>query len=71
VNTLRHQERGKPSDSYVRAAIWHAWVRWYWSDDAMIRELCEASGHMHRNPAELIDAYARKYDLTDPREVMP
>jgi hypothetical protein len=57
---------GKHRSDFERAAIVYAAVRWWVTDEPVIREWC-ARAHWEGNPATLVDEMAAKYALTDPR----
>jgi hypothetical protein len=70
---LRFTQRAKAAladgahrDQFERAAIVYAAVRWWVTDEPVIREWC-ARAHWEGNPATLVDDMAAKYALTDPR----
>lgn len=52
---------------YVRRAQRYAADRWLLDDSEIVREWCERSASHHARPQDLVDAYADKYDLQDPR----
>lgn len=55
------------TENYIQEAITYARERWMLDDDAVVREWCTpVSMKHHASPEALVDAFAVKYDLTDP-----
>lgn len=55
-------------EQYVQRAQRYAWKQWLLDDPAMVRDWCVQSWRHHATPSALVDAYAEKYDLTNPHE---
>ena len=56
------------ADARLAHVLAYAKSRWCWDDVAMLEELYQRAD-IDDTPEELVDAWARHYDLTDPRDV--
>jgi hypothetical protein len=56
------------TENFIQTAITYAAERWLLDDNVIVREWCTpVSMKHHGNPEALVDAFAEKYGLTDPR----